>query len=244
MTRYTLSVLPALLVACAGAGPDRPLESFLAESRLPAGAPVVLVDLDDTVYDRAVDRPMHGAAAALGDLAADHLIVYLTARPTCAKLPGVTHNRGDSEEFLEANGFPAGPLFTSSLCNWLFLGEGGGKHASFRQLREYGIDRVDLAVGDRPHDLEVYINNEHVTVERAVIILIEDDTHRDPDREELPPSILSREIAGSGAAWPRILSAYRGGELPRGGRVIVSEPQCASTDPPELLPEESGSRRR
>ncbi len=225
-------ILPIVLVACAGAGPDRPLRSFLEQAGLAPDAPVVLVDIDDTIYERDLELPMAGAADALRDLAADHLIVYLTARPTYAKVPWVTDNRADSSEFLQAYRFPPGPLFTSSFLNWLFLGQGGGKHASFRQLREYGVERVALAVGDRPHDLEVYLHNEHVTVERAVIILIEGAGHVDPDRGDLPAAIVERSIEGDGAAWPRIIAAYREGLLPRGRSWVVSQPTRTPAAPP------------
>ena len=80
-------------------------------------------------------------------------------------------------------------------------GRGGGKVASFRQLRDFGVDRVALAVGDRPHDLEAYLENGHVSVEKVVIILIEDDNRLDPDREDLPEEVLSRPIPGRGPAW-------------------------------------------
>lgn len=217
----------ALLEGCCGTGPSRSLSGILAEAQLPERPPVVLIDLDDTVYEKDAGRPLAGAPAALRELARDHLVVYLTARPTYAKLPWVTHNRCDSVTFLVENGFPDGPLFTSSVWNWLVLGQGGGKVASLRQLRDFGVDRVALAVGDRPHDVEAYLQNGHVTVERVVIVLIEDSAHPDPDREDLSADVLSRRIGGDGPVWPRIRSAYRGGELEAGGVWIVSQPAAA-----------------
>ena len=219
------AALIALLAAgCAGTGPSRSLQSFRDQNALPAGARVVLVDLDDTVYERAAERPMDGAAPALRDLASDHLIVYLTARPTVAKIPGVTHNRGDSEQFLRDHAFPDGPLFTSSLWEWLIHGEGPGKVMSLERLRELGIERIDLAVGDRPHDLQAYLHNGHVNVDRAVIILIEDNDHPDPDRSGLPRAEVPRTIPGSGPAWPRILKAYRQGQLDGARSWTIAQP--------------------
>ena len=218
-----LLLLPCLS-SCAGKAPSRSLPSVLAERNLPERSPVVLVDLDDTVYEMAVGAPLLGASSALRELARDHLVIYLTARPTYAKLPGVTRNRSDSRAFLEANGFPDGPLFTSSVWNWTVRGQGGGKVASLRQLRDFGVDRVALAVGDRAHDLKAYLENGYVNVERVVIVLIEDDDGPDPDREDLPEEVLSRAIPGRGAAWPRILSAYRSGKLESGAAWVVSQP--------------------
>ena len=213
-----------LLAACAGTGPARPLQAFLEERELPDDVPVVLVDLDDTVYHRATRRPLEGAAEALQALAADHLIVYLTARPTHAKVPGLTENRDDSLAFLRENGFPEGPLFTSSLWSLVVHGQGGGKDETFEDLRDYGVETIELAVGDRPHDLEVYLGNGDVRVERSVILLIEAPGEVDRDRGGLPAGIAARSLAGSGPAWPRILRAYRSGELDAGAWV-VSQPQ-------------------
>ena len=210
---YALPFVLGLATGCAGTGPSYPIEQHLAERNLGTNVPVVLVDLDDTLYEREVDRPLCGSPSSLQDLARDHLIVYLTARPTYAKIPWVTHNRDDSIEFLEKNGFPPGPLFTSSFWNWLYHGEGGGKVASCRQLREFGVGAVALAVGDRPHDLDAYLNNPHVAVEHVVVILIEDTDRVDRDRVDLPEQALANRLQGSGPAWPRILDAYRRGEL-------------------------------
>lgn len=219
-----LLFLTALAAGCVGTGPDRSLQSYLRDYRLPPHSPVVVVDIDDTVYERATERPMPGAAEALQELARDHLIVYLTARPTYAKLPFVTQNRSDSEEFLASNGFPNGPLFTSSLWNFLFEGEGGGKIKSFEQLHEFGVQRVALAVGDRPHDLEAYVDNGFVPVERAVIILIEDEDQPDRDRAELPAEILEHAIHGTGPAWPRIRHAYQTGSLDQAEPRVIAQP--------------------
>ena len=147
MTSPRLLLLLALpiLAGCAGTAPSRSLHSIFAERGLPERSPVVLVDLDDTIYEKAAGASMAGAAEALRDLARDHLVVYLTARPTYAKLPGVSHNRRDSRMFIEEEGFPDGPLFTSSVWNWMVRGQGGDKMESFRQLREYGVDRIALA---------------------------------------------------------------------------------------------------
>ncbi len=230
MQSLRLLLLLPCLYSCAGTAPCRSLQSVLAERNLPERSPVVLVDLDDTVYERAIGAPLLGAPSALRELARDHLVVYLTARTTYAKLPGVTRNRSDSRAFLEASGFPDGPLFTSSVWNWALRGQGGGKVASFRQLRDFGVDRVALAVGDRAHDLEAYLENGHVNVERVVIILIEDGNRPDPDREDLPEEVLSRRIPGRGAAWPRILAAYRSGKLDDGTAWVVSQPAGDAQD--------------
>lgn len=220
---YSLLLVPAALVGCAGTGPSHSLNWHLDQRQLLPDAPVVLVDLDDTVYEREVEQPMVGASACLQDLARDHLIVYLTARPTYAKVPWVTQNRSDSIEFLESSGFPRGPLFTSSFSNWLIRGEGDGKVQSLHQLREFGVERVHLAVGDRPHDLEAYLENAQVDVDHAVIIFIEDETRADDDRAELPEQALSNRIGGSGPAWPRILDAYRSGALEGHRTWIISQ---------------------
>ena len=188
--RFTALLFLLAGSGCAGTGPSYSLQHHLYERQLPGKPPVVLVDLDDTVYEREVERPLAQAATCLQELARDHLVVYLTARPTYAKMPWVTHNRSDSLEFLSENGFPDGLLFTSSFCNWLFYGQGGGKVESFRQLREFGVDHVRLAVGDRPHDLEAYLTNPHVAVDHAVMILIEDENRKAHDRSELPIDCL------------------------------------------------------
>ena len=220
-----VSALVALLGAgCAGTGPARSLDAYLEQQSLPPDAPVVLVDLDDTVFERSAGGPMAGAAAALRDLARDHLIVYLTARPTLAKVPGFTHNRHDSLEFLAEHSFPEGPLFTSSLWEWMTHGEGGGKIVSFERVLGLGIERVDLAVGDRPHDLSAYVHNGHVEVERAVIILIEAPGQPDPDRDGLPRGDIPRWIPGSGPAWPRIVAAYRAGQLDGAQTWTIAQP--------------------
>lgn len=234
----------SLLAGCSGTAPSRCLTSLLAERRLSERAPVVLVDLDDTIYEKDAGASMRGAPEALRELATDHLVVYLTARPTYAKVPGLTHNRLDSKEFLEQEGFPDGPLFTSSVWNWMVRGQGGGKVESFRQLREFGVDRVALAVGDRPHDLEAYLENGHVTVERAVIILIEDTDLQDPDRAGLPPETLSRSLPGSGAAWPRIVGAYRSGALRDGGAWVVSQSAAETREAPGGVQSHQGRSTR
>jgi hypothetical protein len=79
-------------------------------------------------------------------------------------------------------------------------GEGRGKVLSLARLRALGVERVDLPVGDRPHDLHAYLHNGHVAVERAVIIVIEDEGHLDPDRAGLPRGDTPRPIP---AAAPR-----------------------------------------
>lgn len=240
MQSSRLLLLLPLLAGCSGTAPSRSLPAILEERDLTERAPIVLVDLDDTIYEKALGSAMAGAPEALRELARDHLIVYLTARTTHAKVPGLTHNRRDSRAFLERDGFPAGPLFTSSVWNWLVRGQGGGKMESFRQLREFGVERVALAVGDRPHDLEAYTENGHVAVERTVIILIEDGENPDRDRGDLPRGVLSRPVPGTGAAWPRILSAYRSGKLTKGSWV-ASQPTGAfsagtSVRPPSREP--------
>ena len=73
-------------------------------------------------------------------------------------------------------------------------------------------------------DLDDTVENGHVNVERTVIILIEDGNRPDPDREDLPEEVLSRPIPGRGAAWPRILSAYRNGKLKDGATWVISQP--------------------
>ena len=224
MRSWQLFLLLSAVAGCTGTGPERPLQSFLDEQHLPPEAPVVLVDLDDTIYEKSVGRAMSCAADSLNELAKDHLIVYLTARPTYAKVPFFTKNRSDSQEFLEANGFPDGPLFTSSLWNWLYLGDGAGKKASFQQLREFGVQRIALAVGDLPHDYDAYKHNGHVAVDRIVILLIEDAEHLDEDRDGLSEETLSHPISGSGAAWPRIRATYRDGTLDSHRSWIVSQP--------------------
>lgn len=221
--RPLVAAAALLLASCVGTGPARPLSSILAERGLDAASPVVLVDIDDTIYDRARDLPLEGAAEALRELSTEHLIVYLTARPTVAKVPGLTHNRADSLRFLAAHGFPSGPIFTSSLWNFLVRGEGGGKEVSLRQLREYGVARVALAVGDRPHDLRVYTENDVLPVERSVIILMEHEGRPDRDRARLPEGLFEHEVEGSGPAWPRILAAFERGDLEPERAYVVSE---------------------
>lgn len=219
-------VLLVACAGCAGTGPARPASVFL-DGRDPSAVPVVLVDLDDTVYERATGRPMSGAAEALRELSRDHVIVYVTARPTYAKVPFVTQNRHDSIDFLWENGFPDGPLFTSSLWWLVRHGQGGGKARSLERLHELGFGRIALAVGDRPHDLDAYLGDP-VPPEHVVIVLVEDEEHPDRDRAGLPGELLEHAIAGSGAAWPRILAAYRAGDLADAVGWAVSQPPPAN----------------
>ena len=239
-TRVLLALSGAFCCGCVGTGPERPLESYRLKRGLSENAPAVLVDVDDTIFNTERGRPMAGAARALRDLARDHVIVYLTARPTHFKFPWITYNREDCEEFLRQYGFPSGPLFTSSAWSYLFRGQGGGKIANLEQISEYGVTRVALAAADRPHDLEAYRNNGHVDIQRTVILLIEEPDAPDPDRAALPKELLSGEIPGSGAAWTRVVAAYRKGQLARRGVWTVSQP--AGSIP--KADQERGSARR
>ena len=208
---------------CAGMPPHRDLVEFYEAADLETEADAIVVDIDDTIYDRERDLPMPGAAEALHDLAEDHLIVYLTARPTHFRIPGLTANRDRSVEFLERHGFPKGPLFTSSLWNILIHGQGGGKYKSFEQLAEFGVHRIALAVGDRAHDLEAYRLTPDARVLRTVTLLIEEADELDPERDDLDTSLLNNAIDGDGSAWARIVQAFRDGRLPPGSDWVVSE---------------------
>jgi len=145
--------------------PERPVASasLLVAARR-SDAKLVVVDLDKTVVASGFARvlvggakPMEGAGVVISRLAKDHTIVYLTHRPDLLA--------PESKAWLAANGFPAGPLLTSTLAS-LAAGSGAYKSERLGAIRKT-YPNVQVGIGDKVSDALAYVKNGA----RAILIL-------------------------------------------------------------------------
>jgi len=115
-----------------------------------------IVDLDHTVVEsdflhvlKGDARPMPDAAAVLSRIASAHTVVYLTHRPDFL---GAL-----SKRWLSQNGFPAGPMLTSTL-ETLFEGSGTFKMGRLAEIKKTYAGVV-FGVGDKVSDAQAYDAN-------------------------------------------------------------------------------------
>ena len=143
----------------------------------PKETPIVVVDLDHTVVGSGFAwvllgdaKPMPGAGIVMQRLAAKHTVVYLTHRPDFL---GTL-----SKRWLTDNGFPLGPVLTSSIGT-LVAGSGPYKSARLEALKR-AFPNLALGIGDKPSDAKVYVE----VGMRAILILRVDWTEDEPEKYE------------------------------------------------------------
>ena len=137
--------------------PAQPIEDTeLLVAARKADTPIAVVDLDKTVVASGFAwvllgdaRPMAGANLVLGRLAKTHTIVYLTHRPDFL---GAL-----SRKWLATNGFPTGPVLTSTLGG-LMAGSLTYKNARLEAVRQT-FKNVAVGIGDKASDAKVYADN-------------------------------------------------------------------------------------
>jgi hypothetical protein len=145
---------------------------------------IVVTDLDRTVVASGffsvlagMAKPMPGAAVVLGRLAKDDTIVYLTHRPDFLA--------PSSKRWLAENGFPAGPVLTSTMGT-LLSGSGPYKAARLAAIRKT-FPNILFGIGDKISDAQVYADNGV----RPVLIVQPDWSEDEPKKFES----LADEIA-------------------------------------------------
>jgi len=147
-------------------------------------ATLVVVDLDRTVVQSGffsvlvgAAKPMPGAAVVLGRLAKDNTIVYLTHRPDFLA--------PTSKHWLAENGFPPGPLLTSTMST-LLGGSGAYKAARLAAIKKT-FPNVVIGIGDKTSDAKVYAD----CGARPILLCQPDWAEHDPEKFEK----LADEIA-------------------------------------------------
>jgi hypothetical protein len=126
---------------------------------------IVAVDIDDTLSltnyaslmigarDRG-SRPYRGAVAAMNALARDYHIVYVTARPRFML--------ERTRQWLQAQGFPAGPLVVSaSWAEW--RNQSAYKRRALANLRKQWPNLL-IGIGDKRGDVDAYVGNRMLTL--------------------------------------------------------------------------------
>lgn len=220
-----LALAMAVEPGCAGQGPLLDRAAYARIAGRTSDAPAIVTDIDGTIYDVSEGRALRHAAEALTRLARDHGVIYLTARPTIFRIPGLTANRNGSFEFLCEEGFPAGPLYTSSLYHFIFLGQDGGKLRNLHRIREEdGYAPLVAGVGDKLADWLAYRD-----IVGTVFIIF--DGPDDPDREDFRdvPEGGSAPLVGA-PAWITIERLVREGTTAR--LVLVLDEHVAEADRP------------
>lgn len=145
--------------------PPRPVpDGRILVAARKADVKLAVVDLDKTLVASGFERvlvggakPMEGAGVVVGRLAEDHTIVYLTHRPDLLA--------PESKAWLADNGFPAGPLLTSTLAS-LVGGSGAFKSERLEAIRKTYAN-VLVGIGDKISDARAYAQNGA----RAILIL-------------------------------------------------------------------------
>jgi len=164
---------------------DEPIEDTeLLVAARKADSPIAVVDLDKTVVASGFAwvllgeaKPMAGANLVLERLAKGHTIVYLTHRPDFLGAM--------SRKWLATNGFPAGPVLTSTLGG-LMVGSPTYKNARLEAVRQT-FRNVAVGIGDKASDAKVYADNGL----RSILIL-----HVDWSEDEAAPyEKLAAELA-------------------------------------------------
>jgi hypothetical protein len=140
-------------------------------------ATLAVVDLDRTVVQSGffsvlvgAAKPMPGAAVVLGRLARDNTIVYLTHRPDFLATT--------SKRWLTENGFPPGPVLTSTMGT-LLSGSGAYKAARLAAVKRI-FPNVLVGIGDKMSDVKVYAD----TGARPILIFQPDWSEHDPEKFE------------------------------------------------------------
>ncbi len=155
---FVVQVVPAGL----SQSPPEPAPLLVA-CRQP-DAPLALVDLDKTVVESGFEevllgtpKPMDHSRRVLGRLAQTRTIVYLTHRP---ELLGPK-----SKHWLADNGFPRGPLLSSTASGFL-KGSGAYKAGRIAKLKKT-FSNLEMGIGDKISDARAYLDNGM----RAIVIL-------------------------------------------------------------------------
>ena len=140
-------------------------------------ATLVVVDLDRTVVQSGffsvlvgMAKPMPGAAVVLGRLAKDNTVLYLTHRPDFLA--------PTSKHWLAENGFPPGPVLTSTM-NTLLGGSGAYKAARLAAIKK-AFPNVLLGIGDKTSDVKVYADFGA----RPILLCQPDWTEHEPEKFE------------------------------------------------------------
>jgi len=184
-----------------------------------------VVDLDKTLVASGFihvlsgdAQPMPGAAAVLQRLARDQTIVYLTQRPDFLGAA--------SKRWLLSNGFPPGPVLTSTAglrpgeaglrpggAGTLMIGSGPYKHTRLAEMKRTFPNLV-VGIGDKFSDAKVYAASGL----RPILILHVDWSEDEPEDYEklaanlaaLPDSVQAvtnwsqiASILFEGAAFPK-----------------------------------------
>ncbi len=139
----------------------------------PKDTPLVIVDLDKTVVASGFAavllgeaKPMDSAGVVLQHVAKTATVVYLTQRPDFLGAM--------SKRWLAANGFPQGPVLTSTL-GALLAGSGPYKNARLAEIRKTYAN-VGVGIGDKLTDAKVYADNGL----RSLLLLQVDWTETEP----------------------------------------------------------------
>jgi hypothetical protein len=170
--------------------PDDPMAEPVGEVEIFVAArakdtPIVITDLDRTVVASGffsvlagIAKPMPGAAVVLGRLAKDHTVVYLTHRPDFLA--------PSSKRWLTENGFPAGPVLTSTMGT-LISGSGPYKAGRLAAMKKT-FPNVLVGIGDKMSDAKVYADNGV----RPILIVQPDWSEDEPKKfEELAAEIAA-----------------------------------------------------
>ena len=154
--------------------PERPVDdATLLVAARPKDAALVIVDLDKTVVASGFAqvllgeaKPMDGASVVLGRVAKQSTIVYLTYRPDFLGPM--------SKRWLAKNGFPAGPVLTSTTGD-LLAGSGPYKNTRLAEIRKT-FTNVAVGIGDKLTDAKVYSDGGL----RSLLLLQVDWTETEP----------------------------------------------------------------
>ena len=158
--------------------PEKPIaDTDLLLGARKAETPMVVVDLDRTVVASGFTwvllggaKPMAGSSTVMQHLAKDHTVVYLTHR--------IDFLGPSSKQWLTDNGFPAGPVLTSTLGG-LLSGSGTYKTGRLEAIRQT-FKNVAVGIGDKCSDAKAYADNGM----RAILILQVDWSETDPEYYE------------------------------------------------------------
>ena len=143
----------------------------------PKDATLVVVDLDRTVVQSGffsvlvgAAKPMPGAAVVLGRLAKDNTVVYMTHRPDFLA--------PTSKRWLTENGFPPGPVLTSTMTTLL----GGSEPYKMARLAavKKRFPNIIVGIGDKMSDAKVYADSGV----RPVLMFQPDWSEDDPKKFE------------------------------------------------------------
>ena len=156
---------------------DKVADADILVAARPKDTTLVVVDLDKTVVQSGffsvlvgIAKPMPGAAVVLGRLAKDNTVVYLTHRPDFLAVT--------SKRWLTENGFPPGPVLTSTMTT-LLTGSGPYKMARLAAVKKT-FPNILVGIGDKISDSKVYAENGI----RPILLLQPDWSEHDPEKFE------------------------------------------------------------